>query len=120
MAVAVTLPATLRTDADRTAIIETIDALVGRWPVERVILFGSKARGDDEPASDIDLLVITSAPVGRDDEDAMRDAAWDAGMRSGKVMQLVIRSHDTWWHGIDQATPLRLQIDADGIEVFAR
>jgi hypothetical protein len=50
----------------------------------------------------------------------MRDTAWDAGMRHEKVMQLVIRSHDTWWHGIDQATPVRIQIDTDGIEVFTR
>ena len=37
-----------------------------------------------------------------------------------RAVQLVVRSHEQWWHGIDQATPLRLQIDADGIEVYSR
>ena len=39
-------------------------------------------------------------------------------MRHGRCVQLVVRSHERWYHGIDQATPLRLQIDADGVEVF--
>ena len=92
--------------------------LRARWPVERVILFGSKARGDDEPDSDIDLLVITSTELDRATEDAMHDTAWDTGLGHGRCVQLVVRSRERWYEGVDQATPLRLQIDADGMEVF--
>lgn len=47
------------------------------------------------------------------------DAATPSQMRrSGVAKVLVIRSHDRWYHGIDQATPLRLQIDEDGVEIF--
>ena len=103
---------------DRATIADVLEGIRHTWPVERVILFGSKARGDDEADSDIDLLVITSEPVSREQEDAMQEVAWQAGMRHRVPVQLVVRSHDRWWHGIDQATPLRMQIDTDGVEVF--
>jgi hypothetical protein len=107
-------------DADRVAIAATIAAIRDRWPVEQVILFGSKARGDDGPESGIDLLVITSKLVDATEENTMQETAWHTGLQYGCVVQLIVRSHDQWWHGIDQATPLRLQIDADGIEIFSR
>lgn len=37
---------------------EIVGALVARSAPERVILFGSVARGDDGPDSDIDLMVV--------------------------------------------------------------
>lgn len=120
MTAALPLPTTLSTDADRRAVTDTIAGLSAAWPVERIVLFGSKARGDDDPESDVDLLVITTDEVTPDEEAAMNDIAWNAGIEHGKVVQLVIRSHERWWHGIDQATPLRHQIDQDGIEVYCR
>lgn len=105
---------------DRETIAAVVADVTSRWPVERVILFGSKARGDDEPDSDIDLLVITTPELDRQAEDAMQNAAWETGLGHGQCVQLVVRSHDRWYHGIDQATPLRLQIDQDGVEIFHR
>lgn len=106
------------TQSDRDTIAAVMAAVTSRWPVERIILFGSKARGDDEPDSDIDLLVITTPELDREAEDAMQDAAWETGLEHERCVQLVIRSHERWYHGIDQATPLRLQIDQDGAEIF--
>lgn len=34
-------------------------------PIERVVLFGSRARGDARPLSDVDLLVVSSAFQGK-------------------------------------------------------
>jgi uncharacterized protein len=105
-------------DLDRAAIAAAVTAIRAEWPVERVILFGSKARGDDEPDSDIDLVVITATELDRPAEDTMMEAAWQAGDLHGRWIQLVVWSHERWYHGIDQATPLRLQVNQDGIEVF--
>ena len=41
-------------------IAEAVDRIVRRFDPERVVLFGSRARGDHQPDSDIDLLVILS------------------------------------------------------------
>lgn len=41
----------------KARVIEEIRALAGEYGVEKVILFGSRARGDYKRASDIDLAV---------------------------------------------------------------
>ena len=49
------------TDAILDRMIRTI---VDEVDPERVILFGSRARGDARPDSDIDLLIIEAEPFG--------------------------------------------------------
>lgn len=52
-----------------------VDAIVDEVSPERVILFGSQARGDQERRSDVDLLVIQSEPfdaVGKRDAQSVR------------------------------------------------
>ena len=45
--------------------------LVSRFRPERIIVFGSQARGDATPQSDLDLLVVV--PEGTDIKSATRD-----------------------------------------------
>ncbi|MBP6809344.1 MAG: nucleotidyltransferase domain-containing protein, partial [Chromatiaceae bacterium] len=45
------------TDLDEIA-RDIIDATVGAVAPERIVLFGSRARGDSGPDSDLDLLVV--------------------------------------------------------------
>ena len=42
----------------RAAIDRMVKRIVARFRPERVILFGSQARGDSGPDSDVDLLVV--------------------------------------------------------------
>lgn len=49
----------------RQAIDEMVQRIVARFDPEKVILFGSQARGDAGPDSDVDILVVM--PV-KDDE----------------------------------------------------
>ena len=52
-----------------------VDAIVDEVSPERVILFGSQARGDQERRSDVDILVIQSEPfnvVGKRDAQSVR------------------------------------------------
>ena len=41
----------------KSAVVEYIRACASRYGVQKVILFGSRARGDHSPKSDIDLAV---------------------------------------------------------------
>ncbi len=38
-----------------------LERLKGRFDIERVVLFGSRGRGDAQPDSDYDLLVIANS-----------------------------------------------------------
>lgn len=107
----------LLTDVDRRTIEEVAAALTDAWPVDSVVLYGSKARGDDTPESDIDLLVLTSRPLTADETGRMRAAVRRIGLRLGTWPELFIRTSDDWWRGVYQAAPIRKEIDAEGIDV---
>jgi hypothetical protein len=104
-------------DADRQTIDEIAVELTAGWPVDSIVLYGSKARGDDTPESDIDLLVLTGRPLSPDETSGMRMAARRIGLRLGTWPELFIRTSDEWWQGVYQAAPIRKEIDAEGIDV---
>jgi len=40
-------------------IIKEIQSIAGKYLIKKIILFGSRARGDNKPTSDIDIAVYT-------------------------------------------------------------
>jgi len=59
----------IRLEPNERAAIEAAAAVLReKLPVTQVILFGSKARGDDEEESDIDLLLLTTRPLSWDEQ----------------------------------------------------
>ena len=48
---------------EREAVETAGGTLQQTMPIERVILFGSKARGDADTCSDFDLLLLTAHPL---------------------------------------------------------
>jgi len=105
-------------DSDRQTIDEIVALLPAGWPVDAIVLYGSKARGDDTPDSDIDLLVLTGRPLTPEETGRMRECVRCVGMRFGTWPELYIRTSDEWWQGVYQAAPIRKEIDAEGIDVF--
>ena len=72
------------TDRERAADIDTIVAtmverIADRFDPERILLFGSRARGDAKDWSDVDLLVVM--PDGTD----RREAAVEMGVAVGDL-----------------------------------
>ncbi|MYC07818.1 MAG: HEPN domain-containing protein [Chloroflexi bacterium] len=66
-----------QTKADPKA-VAVARAVYDAVALDSVILFGSRARGDYRPDSDIDLMLIHDAPLSRDDYYKAGDAAYDA------------------------------------------
>jgi predicted nucleotidyltransferase len=63
-----------------------LDRLSGvRDRIEKIILFGSRVRGDEKPYSDYDVLIIV-AERDRDLLDAVHDAVMDALIASGRLV----------------------------------
>lgn len=64
---------------DRARLIRFLQAVGARFPLERVILFGSRARGDELLDSDYDLILVSPAFEGITWSDRVRTALdlWD-------------------------------------------
>lgn len=45
-------------DLDRK-LIQSIQGIAEKYDIEKIVLFGSRARGDNKPTSDIDLAIFT-------------------------------------------------------------
>ncbi len=52
------------TPVDDALLERMVQAIVDEVEPERVILFGSRARGDARPDSDVDLVIVEAEPFG--------------------------------------------------------
>ena len=100
---------------DRAAIDEAAELLRRRFPVEAVILFGSKARGDDDGESDIDLLVLTTRDLPSSERHAVIDALFPVQLRHDVVLSVVILNAEEWRHGTASALPIHDEITEQGV-----
>jgi predicted nucleotidyltransferase len=50
-----------RLGVDEPGLAEFVRRVHGRWPLERAVLFGSRARGDELRESDYDLILVSLA-----------------------------------------------------------
>lgn len=64
---------TLLNPQDRSAIEQIVAPLLARRDA-RLKLFGSRARGDARPASDIDLALVAKQPIAATDMAVLREA----------------------------------------------
>lgn len=99
---------------ERIAIKKAANALKKHFPVEKVILFGSKSRGDDETHSDIDLLVVTARTLHWKEEKAIVEVLFDVGMEYDVIFSPLFVSSEEWNMGIFTEFPIYNEIIRDG------
>ena len=102
---------------ERTIIDRVKASVAKRLSLCRVILFGSRARGDAEADSDLDVLVILNEPVTREAEDYVSDCAWEAGFEHGIVVVPVTVSRHDWEEGLLSSSLLAIAIGKEGVPV---
>ena len=62
------------------------------WEAEASVSVGSKARGDDHPSSDIDVIVVLREPVAENAKATVSAAAYDVLEKSGVYISTVVVS----------------------------
>ncbi len=91
--------------------------LADRVSVYKLILFGSRARGDAESSSDMDVLVILESSSSEKDFDIVSDCAWEAGFEYGIVVVPVIYSRSEWENSPERYSLLARAVEKDGVLV---
>ena len=84
-------------------------------PQAKVILFGSRARGDNNKTSDWDFLILTSKYVDEKDKRLIRDNLIDTELEAEEVISTIIFSQDKW--NDYRITPLYQNISKEGVEL---
>ena len=117
-ALPLTLPPRL-SEAEARAVIAFRDWLLQMMPdqVERLILFGSKARGDTHPHSDLDLLVVVKE-ITREQDERVADYMGNALVEEGVSLSAIVVRSKNLQEQIEIGTPFVRNIAKDGIPLL--
>ena len=103
---------------DEQAVLRNFKARVSnRVTLDKVILFGSRARGDAAADSDLDVLVVTEGPADEASRDWISDCAWDAGFEAGLVIVPIVYGRSEWETGPERHSLLARAIEREGVPV---
>lgn len=104
-------------DNEKKAIREATKILKERFPVSEVIMFGSKARGDSDKESDIDLLILTTQPLHWKKRHAIIEALFEVEMKHDVMISIVVNTVHDWQEGICTVLPIHEEISREGIMI---
>ena len=101
------------------AVEEFREKLLAALPdqVRDVILFGSKARSDGHPESDVDLLVILENPT-KEQTDMVHDLAFDILFDRGIDLSAITFSREEAMRKQELGTPLMRNVAEEGIVIM--
>ena len=102
---------------DRDILVKLKNLLQNRVKLHKMILFGSRARMDAEPDSDMDVLVILDEPRTVETCDLVFNSAWEAGFDAGVVIVPIVISRDNWENGHGKSSLLAMAVREEGVPV---
>jgi predicted nucleotidyltransferase len=102
------------TDQDRRIVRELQRQLAKAAPLRDIRVFGSRARGDAAPDSDLDVF-IELEEVTHELRQRISEIAWEVGFQWDRVITTVVATRDGLEHGAMGANPLVLNVEREGI-----
>ena len=103
-------------NSDLNIVRELKSKLQSHVQLRRLCVFGSRARGDADPDSDMDVLVEVNA-LDRQARKQVTEDAWEVGLRNGVVIVPVTVERSEWETGVQKSSLLAMAVAMEGIEV---
>ena len=85
-------------------------------PAADVILYGSRARGDNHPDSDWDILILVDAEADLEYERIFRHKLYDLELEIGEAFSITVYNK-TDWKSRYWMTPLYKNVSREGIRI---
>lgn len=86
-------------------------------PDAEVVLFGSRARGQENQYSDYDLLVLVNSPANIKIKEELVSEIYPLELKSEQMISLVVYNKQQWNSPPYKTMPLHLNIDQEGIVI---
>ncbi len=100
---------------DKQTAIEFKERVAALVPIVQFYVFGSRARGDAEPDSDVDVLVVLDSEADESARDYVSDCAWEAGYGHGIVVVPVVFGREEWENGPERHSLLARAVEVEGV-----
>jgi len=102
---------------ERRALQKLKERLIKKYPDVEIILYGSKARGDFDKESDIDLLILVKSTINSRLEEEITHIAFDIELNYDVVFGKIVENKDFWNTPLAKVMPLHCNIDKEGVYV---
>lgn len=103
-------------EIEREAIQSLYKSIKDQLKVKKLVLFGSRARGDADEYSDIDLLVLTGNPKTFSDRNKLADLSAGINVDYGVSISCLYYNCNDWDSGEIINPLLKQNVERDGIE----
>ncbi len=81
------------------------------------LLYGSRVRGEAQPESDWDLVILLSVPVTEQLKRTIRHRLYEIEWETGQVISTVIHSRTQWDSAPLRETPFHQQVSREAVRI---
>ena len=100
---------------EKKALLELKKILFNSFSVSEIILYGSKARGNFDKESDIDVLVILNNKVNDDIREKIFSISFKIEVKYDVIFGIIIENKDFWISPLAEAMPIYKNIYMEGV-----
>ena len=98
----------------QTALSQLKMKLTTDYPVVRLVLFGSAARGEMDEESDVDVLVLTSRRLKGVERNAIYDEVFAINLRYETNLSVLVTDLHNWETGPLSVMPIHEEVEKEG------
>ncbi len=102
-------------DLEKRMLLDLKDIVTKRDPQAELVLYGSAARGQRQPDSDYDVVVITDQKLSSQEERELHRDVCGLQLERGVVLSVMVYAREQWHNPVFQTSPYPKTVMKEGI-----